>query len=63
MVFSQGQTILDDRNAYIWHPDLYAGKPFLLPAEDVTISMKKGAKPNVAIRVEDYAPYFKETIN
>ena len=62
LVFSQGQAVLEDRKTYVWHPDLYAGKPFLCPAEDITVTVRDGGRPQVATRVQDYTPYFDETI-
>jgi len=62
LVFSQGQVVLEDRKVYVWHPDLYSGRPFLCPTDQVTVTVSKGAKPDVAARVHDCAPYFNETI-
>ena len=60
--FLSGQVVLEDRKAYVWHPDLYSGKPFLCPAEEITVTVREGASPQVAARVHDYTPYFDETI-
>ena len=62
LVFSQGQVVLEDRKVYVWHPDLYSGRPFLCPTDQVTVTVSEGATPDIAARVHDYTPYFNETI-
>ena len=51
--------MLRDRKVYIWHPDLYAGRPFFLPVSDVEIILGERSGPDIASRVQDYTPYFR----
>ena len=61
-VFSQGKTVYDTGKCYIWHPTMFDGKPFYVPAEKVIIQLKKNANPDVACRVKHCVPEFEETI-
>jgi len=61
-VFSQGQPVIDRRQLYIWHPDLYDGRPFYASPDEVSLEISEGAKIRVASKVEDYVPYFEEEV-
>ena len=62
LVFAQGQVVLRYNKVYIWHPDLYEGKPFFCPVDQIQITMRDDATPDVAVRVHDYTPVFKEWV-
>ena len=61
-MFAQGQVVLEEKKFYGWHPEMFDGKPWFCPMDDVVISFKPGAKLDVAARVDDYTPIFKEEI-
>ena len=61
-MFSQGQPVIDRQQLYIWHPDLYDGRPFYASPDEVSLEISEGAKIRVASKVEDYVPYFEEEV-
>ena len=41
---------------------MFDGKPFFCPVEQIQITMADDAAPDVAFRVHDYTPYFREWV-
>jgi hypothetical protein len=50
LVFSQGQPVVDQRKLYVWHPDVYEGRPFYADLAEVKLVIPEDAQLHVASR-------------
>ncbi len=61
-MFPQGQVVLDHKKVYVWHYEMFDGKPFFITADKIKIELAPDAEPDVASKVEDYTPTFRELV-